>query len=89
MTESKGNRKVRTGVVVSDKADKTISVLVERYFKHPVYKKYVRSHKKYMAHDEQNACQVGDVVEIVETRPLSKHKCWRVKSVVEKASGAR
>lgn len=89
MDQSRGNRKIRTGVVVSDRMDKTVIVRVERYFKHPVYKKYIRSHKKYMAHDEQNQCQVGDVVQIVETRPLAKHKSWRVQAVVEQTAEVR
>ena len=89
MPAKRGKRKVRTGVVQSDKMDKTITVLVTRFFKHPVYKKYIRTHKKYMAHDERNECRTGDVVQIVETSPLSKHKCWRVRSVVEKAPEAR
>ena len=89
MPAKRGKSKVRTGVVQSDKMDKTITVLVTRFFKHPVYKKYIRTHKKYMAHDERNECRTGDVVQIVESRPLSKHKCWRVRSVVEKAPEAR
>ncbi len=89
MVKQRGNRKVRTGVVTSDKMDKTVVVRVERYFKHPAYKKYIRSHRKYMAHDEHNECQVGDVVQIIESRPLSKHKCWRVQTVLEKASETR
>lgn len=87
MPAERGKRKVRTGVVQSDKMDKTVTVLVTRFFKHPVYKKYIRTHKKYMAHDEKNECRAGDVVQIVETRPISKRKCWRVRAVVEKAPG--
>lgn len=71
-------KKVLTGVVVSDKMDKTVSVLVERQFPHPLYGKVVRRSKKYLAHDEENAYKVGDVVEIVEARPVSKRKRWRV-----------
>ena len=89
MPKERGNRKVRTGVVVSDKMDKTVLVNVERSFKHPVYKKFIRSHRKYMAHDEQNICQIGDVVQIVESRPVSRHKCWRVRTILEKSSEAR
>ncbi len=89
MSANTSNRKVRQGVVVSDRMDKTIVVNVERYFKHPVYKKYIRRHKKYMAHDEENICRIGDVVQIVETRPISKNKCWRLRSVIEKASESR
>ena len=89
MSEKRGNPKVRNGVVVSNKMDKTVVVRVERLFKHPVYKKYIRSHRKYMAHDETNQCQIGDKVSIVETRPLSKNKCWRVRSIVEKTTEVR
>ncbi len=71
-------KKVLTGVVVSDKMDKTVAVLVERQFPHPLYGKVVRRSKKYLAHDEDNAYKVGDVVEIVEARPISKRKRWRV-----------
>ncbi len=84
--KARGHRKIRTGVVVSDKMDKTVVVQVERFYKHPTYKKYVRSHSKYMAHDEHKQCKVGDTVQIVETRPLSRHKCWRVQAVLGKAS---
>ena len=71
-------KKVLTGVVVSDKMDKTVSVLVERQFPHPLYGKVVRRSKKYLAHDEENAYKVGDVVEIIESRPISRRKRWRV-----------
>ena len=84
MTIIRGLRKVRTGVVVSDKMDKTVSVKVERYVKHPIYKKYYRSSKKYLAHDAENSCQVGDKVTIMETRPLSRRKRWRLLEIVEK-----
>ena len=72
-----------TGVVVSNKADKTITVLVERRVKHPVYGKFIRRSTKVAAHDEANTCQVGDVVTIVETRPISKTKSWTLGRVVE------
>jgi small subunit ribosomal protein S17 len=85
MSSERGRRKVRTGLVVSDKMDKTISVLVERKLRHPVYKKYYRLSKKFLAHDEQNSCSVGDLVSIMETRPLSKRKRWRLLEIVEKA----
>lgn len=82
--ERKNLKKVRTGVVVSSKMDKTISVLVERKVKHPIYKKiFVRS-KKYMAHDENNTCNEGDRVTIMETRKLSKNKCWRLVEILER-----
>jgi 30S ribosomal protein S17 len=71
-------RRVLQGVVVSDKGDKTIVVLVERRVMHPIYKKFIRQSKKYMAHDEANACKAGDMVRIRECRPLSKRKCWEV-----------
>ncbi len=79
------NKMVRNGVVVSNKADKTVVVKVERKFQHPIYKRTVKATKKYMAHDETNVCQIGDVVSIIETRPLSKRKRWMVLEVIEKA----
>jgi len=81
----RGRRKVRVGVVVSDKMDKTVVVAVTRSFRHPLYDKTIRRTKKYMAHDEENACRVGDRVEIVETRPLSRRKRWRVRAILERA----
>ncbi|GAB4174588.1 MAG: 30S ribosomal protein S17 [Calditrichia bacterium] len=78
-------RKTLVGKVLSDRMEKTVTVLVERKIKHPVYKKYVKSSKKYHAHDEHGKCSVGDIVKIVESRPLSKTKKWRVISIVEKA----
>jgi small subunit ribosomal protein S17 len=81
----RGRRKVRVGVVVSDKMDKTVVVAVTRSFRHPLYGKTIRRTKKYMAHDEENACRVGDRVEIVETRPLSRRKRWRVRAILERA----
>lgn len=74
---------MREGVVVSDKMDKTVVVLVERLVQHPTYKKYMRQRKKYKAHDPDNRCRVGDQVSIVETRPLSKEKRWRVQTIVK------
>jgi len=71
-------KRILQGVVTSDKADKTVTVRVERRFTHPIYKKTVRSSKKYAAHDEQNKFKVGDVVKIVESRPISKTKKWAV-----------
>ncbi|OYT72327.1 MAG: 30S ribosomal protein S17 [Armatimonadetes bacterium JP3_11] len=85
VAEYKGRRKVRVGVVVSDKMDKTVVVAVMRSYRHPLYKKTIRRTKKYMAHDEQNQCRVGDRVEIVETRPLSRRKRWRVRQILERA----
>ncbi|GBC93314.1 30S ribosomal protein S17 [bacterium HR15] len=80
----RGKRKVRVGRVVSNKMDKTVVVAVVRSFRHPLYGKTIRRTKKYMAHDEHNKCQVGDLVEIVETRPLSRHKRWRVRAILER-----
>ena len=77
-------RKVRTGKVVSDKMDKTIVVAVEDYVKHPLYKKIVKRTYKLKAHDENNECRKGDTVKVMETRPLSKDKRWRLVEVVEK-----
>lgn len=77
-------RKVRVGVVVSDKAQKTVTVQVERTFSHPLYGKQVGRSKRFHAHDENDECKVGDVVRIVETRPLSKTKRWRVEELIER-----
>lgn len=84
LAEERTRRKARTGVVVSDKADKTVTVVVERRFPHPLYGKGVKRDKKYHAHDENNEYQVGDTVRIVETRPLSKTKRWRVVELIER-----
>ncbi len=83
--ESRNLRKERTGVVVSDKMDKSILVVVERKVKHPMYGKFVKKSKKYLAHDEKNDCGIGDTVKIMETRPLSKNKCWRLVEIIERA----
>ena len=80
----RGIRKVRTGTVTSDKMDKSITVAVERTYRHPVYKKVVRRTKRVLAHDDSNQCQVGDVVRIVESKPLSRRKRWRLQSIVSK-----
>jgi len=85
-SESRKQRKVRTGVVVSNKMDKTVVVEVSRTVLHPVYKKFVRRRKRFMAHDEDNRCRIGDEVMIVETRPLSRHKNWRVRKIVKEAA---
>ncbi|NWF92599.1 MAG: 30S ribosomal protein S17 [Syntrophaceae bacterium] len=82
----RGKRKTLTGVVLSDKMDKTVVVMVNRLVLHPVYKKYVRKRKKVKAHDEGNRCRIGDKVLLIETRPLSKEKRWRVKEVLERAA---
>ena len=85
MSERTSSRKTRVGKVVSDKMDKTIVVLVEDRVTHPLYKKIVRVSKKYKAHDEQNECREGDKVRIMETRPLSKDKRWRLDAIIERA----
>ena len=82
---SRGIRKVRTGVVVSDKMDKTITVEIRTRVRHPLYGKIVNRTQKFKAHDERNECGVGDTVRIMETRPLSKEKRWRLAEIVEKA----
>jgi small subunit ribosomal protein S17 len=84
-TKTKSGIKERVGQVVSDKMDKTVVVNVERQYSHPLYKKYVRRTKHYYAHDEANDCHVGDTVRIVETRPLSRTKRWRVAEVLRRA----
>ena len=81
----RNNRKVREGIVVSDKMDKSIVIKVERKMKHPIYGKSLKRSTKFMAHDEKNECRIGDRVRIMETRPLSKNKCWRLIEIVEKA----
>ena len=78
-------RKTRTGMVVSDKMDKTVVVAVIDNVRHPLYKKIVKRTVKFKAHDEQNACGIGDTVKVMETRPLSKDKRWRVVEIIEKA----
>ena len=81
----RNNRKVREGVVVSDKMEKSIVVLVERKMKHPIYGKFLKRSTKFMAHDEKNDCHIGDRVRIMETRPLSKNKCWRLVEIIERS----
>ena len=85
MIEERNLRKTRVGVVTSDKMDKTIVVSVETLVEHPLYKKRIKQTKKFKAHDEQNECKSGDKVRIMETRPLSKDKRWRVVEVLETA----
>ena len=85
MTEERNQRKVRQGLVVSDKNDKTIVVAVEERKPHPIYGKMITTTKKYHAHDEANEAGMGDTVQIMETRPLSKQKRWRLSKIVEKA----
>ena len=85
-TAERGRRKVRTGVVVSDKMDKTVVVSVERLRRHPIYKRVVRLSSKFKAHDEENAAHVGDTVRIEESRPLSAEKRWKVVEIVARGS---
>ncbi len=84
--EARAQRKTRVGVVVSDKMDKTVVVAVETMVRHPLYKRTIRRTKKYKAHDETNSCRVGDTVRIMETRPLSKEKRWRVAEILLRAA---
>jgi small subunit ribosomal protein S17 len=85
MENTKSNKKELFGLIVSDKMDKSVVVRVERFVQHKVYKKYIRRYKNYHAHDEQNQCKIGDEVKIIETRPLSKLKRFRVAEIVKKA----
>lgn len=85
MAEARGMRKTRIGVVVSDKMDKTIVVAIRTRVKHPLYGKIMNRTNKIKAHDEQNQCGIGDTVKIMETRPLSKDKHWRLVEIIEKA----
>ena len=85
MTVERNNRRSRVGVVVSNKMDKTITVAVELDKRHPLYGKVYKTTKKFKAHDENNVCNVGDIVEIMETRPLSKYKYFRLVRIVERA----
>lgn len=85
MSEQRNLRKTRVGTVVSDKMDKTVVVAIRDNVKHPLYKKIIKRTVKFKAHDEQNACGIGDTVEIMETRPLSKDKHWRVTQIITKA----
>ena len=84
-TGRKANKRSMTGIVVSDKNDKTIVIMVETLVKHPLFKKYIRRRKKFMAHDPGNECSVGDKVRIVEHRPLSRRKRWHLVKIMEKA----
>jgi small subunit ribosomal protein S17 len=83
--DNRGNKRTIKGIVVSNKMDKTIVVRAERLVKHSVFRKYIRSYEKYKAHDELNRCSVGDQVIIVESRPLSRDKRWRMREILEKA----
>ncbi len=83
--ETRKNRKERTGVVVSNKMEKSVVVEVLRKVRHPKYGKFVKKTSRFMAHDEKNDCNIGDTVRIMETRPLSKNKCWRLVEILERA----
>jgi len=83
MENNRGQKVKRVGTVVSDAADKTIVVKVERQFSHPIYKRTVKQSKKFMTHDEENVAKIGDRVEIIESRPLSRRKRWRLVRVIE------
>ena len=83
--ETRNLRKERVGIVTSDKMDKSITVAVERREKHPIYGKFVKKTTKFTAHDEKNDCGIGDTVKIMETRPLSKNKRWRLVEIIERA----
>lgn len=83
--ETRNLRKERVGVVLSNKMEKSIVIAVKRKVKHPIYGKFVNKTTKLMAHDEKNECGIGDVVKIMETRPLSKSKCWRLVEIIERA----
>ena len=85
MTETRNLRKTRVGIVVSNKMEKTIVVAVRDNVKHPVYSKIIKRTTKIHAHDENNECSIGDIVEVMETRPLSKTKRWRIVEIIEKA----
>ncbi len=88
VTKEDSKRKVLSGEVVSAKMDKTVVVRVERRYRHPVFKKIVRRHTKYKVHDEQNQCSAGDEIQMIECRPLSKYKRWRLLEIVKKAEVA-
>lgn len=85
MENIKKNKRELIGLIVSDKMDKSVVVQIERFVQHKVYKKFMKRYKKYHAHDEKNECSIGDIVKIIETRPLSKLKRFRVNEIVKKA----
>ena len=85
MADARNRRKVKVGTVVSDKMDKTVVVAIEDFVRHPLYGKAVKRTKKVKAHDENNECRIGDRIRIMETRPISKQKRWRLVEIVEKA----
>ena len=85
MSEIRSKRKEKIGKVTSDKMEKSITVVIDRKIKHPMYGKFVQKSTKFIAHDEKNDCNIGDTVRIMETRPLSKNKCWRLVEIIERA----
>ncbi len=85
MSENRNLRKTRVGLVTSNKMDKTIVVAISEHIKHPLYKKFIKRTVKFKAHDENNECNIGDRVRVMETRPLSKDKRWRLVEIIEKA----
>ncbi len=85
MSEQENSIRLVTGRVVSDKMDKSITIMVERRVAHPIYKKYVKRSTKLHVHDEENVCNVGDMVTVTSTRPLSKTKCWKLVEIIDKA----
>ena len=85
MSENRSVKKVRVGVVVSDAMDKTAVVQVERWRKHPKYKKYIKQTRRFKVHDESNECRTGDSVRFTETRPISREKCWKLVEIIERA----
>lgn len=87
MSETQGRKTTKVGVVIGNKMRKTVIVLTERQVRHPLYKKIVKKKKKFLAHDEYEKCKIGDVVKIVETRPLSKKKRWRVNEIIGLTTG--
>ncbi len=86
-TRPRGNKREEVGVVTSDKMDKTVVVTVERVWSHPMYRKVVRTRSKFMAHDGDNSCQIGDRVRVTECRPMSARKRWRVAEIIQRAPG--
>jgi small subunit ribosomal protein S17 len=85
VSENRSVKKVRVGVVVSDAMDKTAVVQVERWRKHPKYKKYIKQTRRFKVHDESNECRTGDSVRFTETRPISREKCWKLVEIIERA----
>jgi len=89
MSDIKSRKKEKNGVVIGNKMKKTVKVVVERQVRHPLYKKVIKKRKVYFAHDEYEKCKIGDVVKIIETRPMSKRKRWRVKEIIDLAPGEK